>query len=63
MARSLPFIALSFMASTVIGVFVAFVLVRLRSVELLLLGLITVKIAAGTLHTTLKVVDLLVGTG
>jgi hypothetical protein len=63
MARSLPFIALSFMASTVICVFVAFVLVRLRSVELLLLGLITVKIAAGTLHTTLKVVDLLVGTG
>ena len=63
MARSLPFIALSFIASTVIGVVVAFDLVRLRSVELLLLGLITVEIAAGTLHTTLKVVDLLVGTG
>ena len=63
MARSLPFIALSFMVSTVIGVFVIFDLLRLRSVELLLLGLITVKIAAGTMHTTLKVVNLLVGTG
>ena len=65
MARSLPFIALSFMASIVTGVFVAFDLdlVRLRSVEHLLLGLIAVRIAAGTLHTTLKVVDLLVGTG
>ena len=65
MARSLPFIALSFMASIVTGVFVAFDLdvVRLRSVVLLLLDLIAVRIAAGTLHTTLKVVDLLVGTG
>ena len=65
MARSLPFIALSFMASIVTGVFVAFDLdvVRLRSAELLLLGLIAVRIAAGTLHTTLKVVDLLIGTG
>jgi hypothetical protein len=63
MARSLPLIALSFMASTVIGVFVTFDLLRLRSVELLLLDLITVKIAAGTVHTALKVVNLLVGTG
>ena len=64
MARSLPLIALSFMASIVTGVFVAFDLDVVRlSVELLLLGLITVRIAAGTLHTTLKVVDLLVGTG
>jgi hypothetical protein len=63
MARSLPLIALSSMASTVIGVFVTFDLLRLRSVELLLIDLITVKIAAGTVHTALKVVNLLVGTG
>jgi hypothetical protein len=63
MARSLPLIALSFMASTVTGVLATFDLVRLSRAELRLFSLITVKIAAGTLHTALEVVDLLVRTG
>ena len=62
MAWSLPFIALSFMASIMVGVFVSVDggVVRL-GVVLVVLGLVALGIVAVTLHPTLEVVDLLVG--